>query len=96
MLRISSGTGSLTWATDPQSRHWPGRYAAYRSSKTALNALTVFYAHALTGDGIKVNALAPGLRRTGLNAAAAASAWQRPRPRNTADGATPTLTCALT
>ncbi len=35
-MNISSSTGSLTWATDPQSRHWPGRYAAYRSSKTAL------------------------------------------------------------
>jgi NAD(P)-dependent dehydrogenase (short-subunit alcohol dehydrogenase family) len=73
IVNISSGTGSLTRATDPQSRHWSGRYAAYRSSKAALNALTVFYARALAGDGIKVNALAPGLRRTGLNATAAAS-----------------------
>jgi NAD(P)-dependent dehydrogenase (short-subunit alcohol dehydrogenase family) len=73
IVNISSGTGSLTWATDPQSQHWSGRYAAYRSSKTALNALTVFYARALAHDGIKVNALAPGLRRTGLNASAAAS-----------------------
>jgi NAD(P)-dependent dehydrogenase (short-subunit alcohol dehydrogenase family) len=73
VVNVSSGTGSLTWATDPQSRHWPGRYAAYRSSKTALNALTVFYAHTLADDGIKVNALAPGLRRTDLNATAAAS-----------------------
>jgi NAD(P)-dependent dehydrogenase (short-subunit alcohol dehydrogenase family) len=73
IVNISSGTGSLTWATDPQSGHRSGRYAAYRSSKAALNALTVFYAHTLAGDGIKVNALAPGLRRTGLNATAAAS-----------------------
>jgi NAD(P)-dependent dehydrogenase (short-subunit alcohol dehydrogenase family) len=73
IVNISSGTGSLTLATDPQSRHWSGSYAAYRSSKTALNALTVFYAHTLAGDGIKVNALAPGLRRTDLNANAAAS-----------------------
>ena len=51
----------------------PARHAAYRSSKTALNALTVFYAHTLADDGIKVNALAPGLRRTDLNATAAAS-----------------------
>jgi NAD(P)-dependent dehydrogenase (short-subunit alcohol dehydrogenase family) len=73
IVNISSGTGSLTWATDPQSRHWSGRYAAYRSSKTALDMLTVLYAHTLADDGIKVNALAPGLRRTGLNATAAAS-----------------------
>ncbi len=72
IVNISSGTGSLNWATGPQFPH-RGSYAAYRSSKAALNALTVFYAHALAGDGIKVNALAPGLRRTDLNATAAAS-----------------------
>jgi NAD(P)-dependent dehydrogenase (short-subunit alcohol dehydrogenase family) len=72
IVNISSGTGSLAWATGPQFPH-QGSYAAYRSSKTALNALTVFYAHALADDGIKVNALAPGLRRTDLNATAAAS-----------------------
>jgi NAD(P)-dependent dehydrogenase (short-subunit alcohol dehydrogenase family) len=72
VVNLSSGTGSLAWATGPQFPH-RGSYAAYRSSKTALNALTVFYAHALTGDGIKVNALAPGLRRTDLNATATAS-----------------------
>jgi NAD(P)-dependent dehydrogenase (short-subunit alcohol dehydrogenase family) len=72
IVNISSGTGSLTWGTGPQSPH-RGTFAAYRSSKAALNALTVFYAHSLAGDGIKVNALAPGLRRTDLNATAAAS-----------------------
>jgi NAD(P)-dependent dehydrogenase (short-subunit alcohol dehydrogenase family) len=72
IVNISSGTGSLTWATGPQFPH-RGTYAAYRSSKAALNALTVYYAHALADDGIKVNALAPGLRRTDLNASAAAS-----------------------
>jgi NAD(P)-dependent dehydrogenase (short-subunit alcohol dehydrogenase family) len=72
IVNISSGTGSLTWATGPQFPH-AGTFAAYRSSKAALNALTVFYAHTLAGDGIKVNALAPGVRRTDLNARAAAS-----------------------
>ena len=71
IVNISSGTGSLTFATGPQFPH-QGTMAAYRSSKTALNAITVFYAHAL-GDGFKVNALAPGLRRTDLNPIAAAS-----------------------
>lgn len=73
IVNISSGTGSLAQATDPQSVHWHGRFAAYRSSKAALNALTVFCPRTLSGDGIKVNALAPGLRRTGLNASTAAS-----------------------
>jgi NAD(P)-dependent dehydrogenase (short-subunit alcohol dehydrogenase family) len=71
IVNISSGTGSLTLATGPQFSH-QGTMAAYRSSKTALNAVTVFYAHAL-GDGFKVNALAPGLRRTDLNPIASAS-----------------------
>lgn len=72
IVNVSSGTGSLTWATGPEFAH-EGRYAAYRSSKAALNALTVFYAHSLADEGFKVNALAPGLRRTDLNSAAAAS-----------------------
>jgi NAD(P)-dependent dehydrogenase (short-subunit alcohol dehydrogenase family) len=71
IVNVSSGTGSLTWSTGPQFPH-AGAMAAYRSSKTALNAVTVFYAHAL-GDAFKVNALAPGLRRTDLNPVAAAS-----------------------
>jgi NAD(P)-dependent dehydrogenase (short-subunit alcohol dehydrogenase family) len=50
-----------------------GSGAAYRSSKTALNALTVFYAQTLAADGFKVNALAPGLRKTDLNPRAAAA-----------------------
>lgn len=72
VVNISSGIGSLTWATGPQFPHRGGS-AAYRSSKMALNALTVFYAQALADEGIKVNALAPGLRRTDLNATTAAS-----------------------
>jgi len=72
IVNVSSGTGSLAWSTGSQFPH-RGSFAAYRSSKTALNAVTVLYAHALADDGIKVNALAPGLRRTGLNATAAAS-----------------------
>jgi NAD(P)-dependent dehydrogenase (short-subunit alcohol dehydrogenase family) len=71
IVNISSGTGSLIWATRPQFPHGV-TMAAYRSSKTALNAVTVFYADAL-GEGFKVNALAPGLRRTDLNPVAAAS-----------------------
>jgi NAD(P)-dependent dehydrogenase (short-subunit alcohol dehydrogenase family) len=68
IVNISSSTGSLALATAPEaSARQNGGYAAYRSSKTALNALTVFYAQALAGEGFKVNAHAPGLRRTDLN-----------------------------
>ena len=73
IVNVSSGTGSLGWSTgpNPQFAHETGGTgAAYRSSKTALNALTVYYAQALAAE---VNALAPGLRATNLNARAAAS-----------------------
>ena len=78
IVNVSSGTGSLAWSTGPNPQFdsraaSTGSGAAYRSSKTALNALTVFYAQALAADGIKVNALAPGLRATNLNSQAAAS-----------------------
>ncbi|GAA3437532.1 SDR family oxidoreductase [Kutzneria kofuensis] len=72
IVNVSSGTGSLTWSLGGRFATG-GSGAAYRSSKTALNALTVFYAQALADEGFKVNALAPGLRRTDLNARAAAS-----------------------
>ncbi|GAA0347506.1 SDR family oxidoreductase [Streptomyces blastmyceticus] len=74
IVNISSGTGSLTWSTHPNPQFTPGSGggAAYRSSKAALNALTIFYAQTLDEDGFKVNALAPGLRATDLNARAAA------------------------
>ncbi|MCG0285301.1 SDR family oxidoreductase [Streptomyces sp. PSAA01] len=75
IVNVSSGTGSLTWSTDPEHQFAfsAGSGAAYRSSKTALNALTLYTAQALAPEGFKVNALAPGLRKTELNARAAES-----------------------
>ncbi|MEU0970770.1 SDR family oxidoreductase [Streptomyces sp. NPDC005917] len=68
IVNVSSGTASLTWSThpNPQFAHGSPWSAAYRSSKAALNALTVLYAQELAEDGIKVNALAPGRRATEL------------------------------
>jgi NAD(P)-dependent dehydrogenase (short-subunit alcohol dehydrogenase family) len=78
IVNVSSGTGSLTWSTGPNPQFdyqaaGTGSGAAYRSSKTALDALTVFYAQALAHEGFKVNALAPGVRATNLNPRAAAA-----------------------
>ncbi|MYS20233.1 NAD(P)-dependent dehydrogenase, short-chain alcohol dehydrogenase family [Streptomyces sp. DvalAA-14] len=86
IVNISSGTASLTWSTGPNPQFTPGSggAAAYRSSKAALNALTVFYAQTLAGEGFKVNALAPGLRATDLNDLAAASGGD---PAEAAQGA---------
>ncbi|MEW9552407.1 SDR family NAD(P)-dependent oxidoreductase [Nonomuraea sp. NPDC050783] len=67
VVNVSSGVGSLAHHTDP------GHYmsglppmATYPVSKTALNALTVQYAKELRGDGILVNAAAPGACATDL------------------------------
>jgi NAD(P)-dependent dehydrogenase (short-subunit alcohol dehydrogenase family) len=69
IVNVSSGTGSLTWNSSPNPQFdWEavkGGGLAYRSSKTAVNAVTLLTAQSL-GDGFKVNALAPGLRRTNL------------------------------
>jgi NAD(P)-dependent dehydrogenase (short-subunit alcohol dehydrogenase family) len=85
IVNISSGTASLTWSTTPNPQFTPtSGAAAYRSSKAALNALTVLYAQALADDGFKVNALAPGLRATDLNPRAAAAGGD---PAEAAQGA---------
>jgi len=75
IVNVSSGTASLTWSTTPNPQFTPGNggAAAYRSSKAAVNALTVLYGLTLADEGFKVNALAPGLRATDLNPRAAAS-----------------------
>lgn len=69
IVNVSSGTGSLTWNSGPNPQFdWErvrGSGIAYRSSKTAVNAITLLTAQAL-GETTKVNALAPGLRRTNL------------------------------
>jgi NAD(P)-dependent dehydrogenase (short-subunit alcohol dehydrogenase family) len=77
IVNVSSGLGSLTVLTDR-----PG-FLAYSSSKAALNAMTLVYANALRAEGIKVNAVSPGLVPTDQNAAAPFSRGDR----TTADGA---------
>ncbi|CAM3543906.1 SDR family oxidoreductase [Kibdelosporangium persicum] len=85
IVNMSSGLGSLTLLDGPVQG-----FLAYSSSKAALNALTLVYAKALQADGIKVNAVSPGLVPTDQNAAA-------PFPRGdrtTADGAVVPVTLA--
>jgi len=57
IVNISSGTGSLSWSTGPNphfDHDTHGAFAAYRSSKAALNALTIFYAQELAAQGSMV------------------------------------------
>ncbi|MCO6003996.1 SDR family NAD(P)-dependent oxidoreductase [Actinoallomurus purpureus] len=65
---VSSGLGTVAFLTDPDAPFW--QYAnllAYNSSKAAMNAITLIYAHTLRDSGIMVNALSPGFCATDLN-----------------------------
>lgn len=58
IINLSSGMGALDDLT--------GGYAAYRLSKTALNALTILLSNELRGDGILVHAMCPGWVKTDM------------------------------
>jgi NAD(P)-dependent dehydrogenase (short-subunit alcohol dehydrogenase family) len=68
IVNLSSEMGSLSINSDPTSfaAHLPPALA-YNASKTALNALTVFFARELRDTPIKVNAVSPGFVATDLN-----------------------------
>ncbi|MEV0713785.1 SDR family oxidoreductase [Asanoa sp. NPDC050611] len=68
IVNVSSAAGSLTMGSDPQGPLSALlASAAYSPSKTAVNALTVQYAHELRKDGILVNAADPGFVATDIN-----------------------------
>lgn len=69
IVNVSSAMGSLGEWSDPESPlvKFAPVALAYNSSKTALNAITVAYAHALRGSGIRVNSADPGYVATDLN-----------------------------
>ena len=67
IVNISSGLGSLLHLEDNQ---WVGAKStatAYGLSKTAVNALTIWYAKELNGTRVKVNAVNPSSTATSLN-----------------------------
>ena len=66
IVNVSSGAGSLTAVSDPNSPLRPLFDVSYAASKTTLNALTVAMAIELEADGINVNAVSPGYTRTRL------------------------------
>ena len=61
IVNVSSIVASLTLGVQVQP------YAAYSSSKTALNAVTLHYAKDLAETNIKVNMICPGYCATDIN-----------------------------
>jgi len=67
VVNMTSGLGSLTLSSDPESEFGHRNIMAYQSSKTALNAVTLAYAKELRDGPIKVNAADPGYTATDFN-----------------------------
>lgn len=67
IVNLTSHSASLTLYADPEGPLARLPSAAYSPSKTALNAVTVQYANELRGEGILVNAAAPGYVDTEIN-----------------------------
>ncbi|MFK0292504.1 SDR family oxidoreductase [Streptomyces sp. NPDC090442] len=66
IVNVSSGVGSLTRQTTPGAETGPIS-AAYATSKTFLNAVTVQYAKELRDTNVLINAGCPGYCATDLN-----------------------------
>ncbi|MEU6860176.1 SDR family NAD(P)-dependent oxidoreductase [Glycomyces sp. NPDC046736] len=67
IVNLTSHAASLTLYADPDGPLAGLPSAAYSPSKTALNAVTLQYANELRGEGILVNAVAPGYVDTEIN-----------------------------
>lgn len=67
IVNQSSGLGSLTLHSTPNTGLEHFKAFAYNASKTALNAFTVHLADALQGTSIKVNSAHPGDVKTDAN-----------------------------
>jgi len=79
IVNLSSGLGSLTLNSDPDFEFASFLVLGYNSSKTAVNAMTVFFANELRGTKIKVNSADPGYCATSMTNYAS--------PRSPAEGA---------
>jgi len=87
IVNVSSGLGSLTYCSTPNTLFSSFQAYAYNSSKSALNMLTVEMANELGKDGFKVNATDPGYCATDLN--------HNSGPRSAQQGAVVTIHMAL-
>ena len=67
IIFLSSGLGSLTLHSDPNSPIYNMKFPAYDISKTALNGYAVHLAYELRNTPIKVNVAHPGSVVTDMN-----------------------------
>jgi NAD(P)-dependent dehydrogenase (short-subunit alcohol dehydrogenase family) len=67
IVNVSSELASLAQNTNPDFEFHHIKLLAYNSSKTALNAITIQFAHELQDTPIKVNAADPGYTATDFN-----------------------------
>jgi len=63
----SSGLSSLQWAHDDDGNLSGAHYPIYRSTKTALSMIMLYYAKTLEKEGFVVSASDPGYCSTNLN-----------------------------
>lgn len=67
IVNVSTSVGSLSLQSDPE---WPAynyaKYGVYAISKAALNMYTIQLAYELRDTNFKVNAVCPGLTKTGF------------------------------
>ncbi len=66
VVNLSSSLGSLTLQADPAGPFADFKFLAYDSSKSALNAFTIPFAHELRATPIKVNSACPGWVKTDM------------------------------
>lgn len=66
IVNMGSTGGSLTWNSTPGNTH-RAMYGNYSVSKSAAHAVSLAFAFALEGEGIKVNTACPGHTATALN-----------------------------
>ena len=71
VVNVSSSMGSLNETSNPDWFFYGVNTAAYNSSKSALNALTVSFAKELRDTPIKINAACPGWVKTDMGGEAA-------------------------